>query len=192
MLGAILSGGASARMGTPKHALVLPDGRTMIEHVHAALATVCTKIVTLSEHEILRGVVQVPDRTNHLGPLGGLEALLASGLSSDYILVPCDMPRLTGDILRALLVATARPITALRVKTESAPRPLPLRLSDSLLPLIRARIDAGNLSVQGLLEAAEVEIVIAPPEWECALENINTPEEYASLRHSLQPQRPIE
>lgn len=185
MIGAILAGGLSTRMGEPKHGLRLSDGRTMIEHVADRLLEVCGQIVVVSDDTILPDVPHIHDNFEKLGPIGGFEALLASGLADEFLVVPCDIPLVTPDILRALLLPTSRPASALRLAGESGPRPLPVRIRAALLPIIWARIEAGELSLQGLLEAIEVEIVDALADWKAALANINTPEEFASLARSL-------
>ena len=184
VIGTILAGGMSTRMGEPKHALRLPDGRTMIEHVAGALRQACQRLVIVSSEETMPGVEHIADNFDQLGPIGGIEALLGSGIGENFLIVPCDMPLLTADILHALLVNTVRPATALRVGSEPAARTLPLRLSTALLPLIWSRIEEGELSIRGLLEAAEVEVVLAPADWEPALANINTPEEFDRLARS--------
>lgn len=101
--GAILIGGRSTRMGTPKHAIALPDGRAMIEHVADVLRQVCPRLVVLGPDSPLPGVPAIPDLRPGLGPLAGIEALLASGLDDTYLVVPCDMPRLTAEVLQALV-----------------------------------------------------------------------------------------
>ncbi len=193
IVGAILAGGLSTRMGEPKHALRLPDGRTMIEHVHDTIARVCERIVIVGNEEIVRGATYIADNVDHLGPIGGIEALLASGVSHDYLVVPCDMPLITVEIVRAITGRTKCPITALRLAGEPAPAPLPLRINDSILPIIRARIARRELSLHGLLDesAGETDIIDAPVDWTPALTNINTSEEFASLARSLQRDRPI-
>lgn len=69
--GAILMGGRSTRMGTPKHAIMLPDGRAMIEHVADVLRPVCPRQVVLGPQSPLPGVHAIPDLRQGFGPLAG-------------------------------------------------------------------------------------------------------------------------
>src|SRR5688572_11288706 len=110
--GAILVGGQSSRMGPigPKHRIILADGRTLISHVIAALRCVCDPPTILlggnaSDHATLNltDCQHLPDLRPGLGPLAGIEALLASSISSQYLVCPCDTPRLTSNLLERLL-----------------------------------------------------------------------------------------
>jgi molybdopterin-guanine dinucleotide biosynthesis protein A len=186
IVGAILTGGGSTRMGTPKHALPMPDGRMMIEHVRDNLLTVCAEIVTIGGGPHLHGVRHIHDVKAGLGPLGGLETLLESRLAENYLVVPCDMPLLTGQVLGALLALTGRPVTALRVVGQDWVRSLPLRVHRDALPAVRGRIERTQLSIDGLLADIAAEVVEIPEAWEPLLANINTPEEFALLSRSTQ------
>lgn len=173
--GAILMGGRSTRMGTPKHAIMLPDGRAMIEHVADVLRPVCPRQVVLGPQSPLPGVHAIPDLRQGLGPLAGIEALLVSGLDDTYLVVPCDTPRLTADVLRALLSAPPAPVAVLRLAGEV--QSLPLRVSTEALPTIRAMLDRGERAVHRLIASLPVAFVEAPPAWADHLVNINTPDE---------------
>ena len=111
--GAILCGGAGRRMGQPKAGLVLPDGVTMVERVFAAMSAVCRQVVLVGAATDLplsmRGVRHIEDRLPQLGPMGGVEALLASGLDSEYLIAPCDIFLVVPDVFRLLLQPAVRP-----------------------------------------------------------------------------------
>ena len=100
--GAILCGGASKRMGTPKAELMMPDGRTMIEAVRDTLQTICTTIVCVGQPG-LTGHQTITDEKPGSGPLAGIEALLRSGCGDRYLIVPCDMPALDPQSLHCLI-----------------------------------------------------------------------------------------
>jgi molybdopterin-guanine dinucleotide biosynthesis protein A len=184
LVGAILVGGASRRMGQPKHALRLADGRTLLEHVAAALAPVCDELV------LLGGAVQPPpagpwrrvaDLRPGEGPLAGIEALLAAGLAERHLVCPCDVPRVTSALLAALAAPSARPATVLQVEGEAAPRPLPACFTSAALAAVSAALDAGARSVRGVIAALDAEVVAAPVEWAALLQNVNEPGDVARL-----------
>lgn len=179
--GAVLAGGRSRRMGRPKHALPLPDGRPMIEAVANVMAQVCQQVVVVGSTDALARLQHINDLRSGHGPLGGIEALLASGLDTQYLVCPCDLPLVTSDLLKALTVPSSAAATVLRIDGRSGTEPLPARISTEVLPVVRALLDAGQRAVSHLMQSIEIEAIEAPQTWSRYLTNINTPQEYEVL-----------
>jgi molybdopterin-guanine dinucleotide biosynthesis protein A len=179
--GAILAGGRGRRMGAPKHDVRLPAGRRMIEAVADALWSTCRHVVVVGPPEAMPALPHVEDLRPGLGPLGGIEALLASGIDAQYLVCPCDQPSLTAALLRTLLEPSLAPVTALRLQGEARPRPLPLRVSVEALDVVRAHLDAGRHAVRELLESVDTETIDLPRSREGQLLNVNRPEDLAGL-----------
>lgn len=179
--GAVLAGGRSRRMGRPKHALPLPDGRPMIEAVANVMAQVCQQVVVVGSTDALATLPHIDDLRFRHGPLGGIEALLASGLDTQYLVCPCDLPLVTSDLLKALTVPSSAAATVLRIDGRSGTEPLPARISTEVLPAVRALLDAGQRAVSHLMQSIEIEAIEAPQTWSRYLTNINTPQEYEVL-----------
>lgn len=176
--GAVLAGGASRRMGSPKHTLALPDGRTMLDAVSGALSTVCRQVVVVGDPA---DAESIPDRRPGLGPLAGIEALLASGLDSEYLVCPCDVPRVTTALLRRLTAPTDAPVTVLRIDGNDVTQPLPARISDEALDTVRGYLDQGHRSVHGFLQSIETQVVSLPAAEARFLANVNRAEDLARL-----------
>lgn len=173
--GAILAGGASSRMGRSKQDMVLNDGTPMIARVHVAVSAVCDRAVMLGESVHLRELDRIADLRPECGPLGGVEALLASGLDEQYLILPCDVPLITAGVLKALLIETDRAATMFEG------HPLPARVSTSALPTVRRMLDAGERTVWRLMEELDAERVALPDESGAFLENVNSPEDVERL-----------
>ncbi len=105
-------------MGRPKHGLRLPDGRQMIEAVADALAGVCRTVVVVggATAETLPGVEHIADLREGQGPLGGLEALPASGRDAEYLVCPCDLPLVSAGMLRRLTCGGGSRATVFRIE----------------------------------------------------------------------------
>jgi molybdopterin-guanine dinucleotide biosynthesis protein A len=177
--GAVLAGGRSSRMGTPKHALPL-GGRTMIDRVTGALARVCARVVVVGGPPgAAPALPRVQDRRAEQGPLSGIESLLASGIDEAYLVCPCDMPLVDEELLIAL-TRGAGPVAVLQLAGERVPRPLPIRIDRAVLPQVRALLDSERRAVRGLLALAEV--IEAPAAWAERLADVNTPGEYEEIR----------
>jgi molybdopterin-guanine dinucleotide biosynthesis protein A len=183
--GAILAGGRSSRMGRPKHALELPDGTMMIEHVAAALSYVCQHVVMIGQSDTLPELRHVPDLRPECGPLGGIEALLASGIDSQYLVCPCDVPFITADLLRLLAEPIDSPMTAFQIEGEARFDPLPARIGAAALPVARELLDSGRRAVHELARALHAQRIIIPRRLQPQLQNINTPSDLDEARRRL-------
>ncbi len=179
--GAILAGGASTRIGSPKHALALPDGSTMIEAVAAALSSVCDQLVVVGEADALPDLTHIVDLRSAQGPLGGIEALLASGIDTQYLVCPCDVPFVTSELFSALLRPSQAAATVLHLEGSEQIEPLPARISVEAIDATEHLLNEGRRAVHQLMKAIDVEEVPAPKAWSKLLTNVNTPQEYAAL-----------
>ncbi|MCX6601532.1 MAG: molybdenum cofactor guanylyltransferase [bacterium] len=188
--GAILAGGQSARMGKPKAAVRLWDGRTMIEHLLDTLLTVCPRVVVVGADSSLSlqagaRVVRIPDRKGGLGPLSGIEALLASGLDNRYIVAACDQPLLSVMLLRRLVEGDAQRPHFFRAARISSVLPLPAHLPASLLEDVQRILASPDRSLRALMAAVSPQWIEIAVEEEKLLTSVNTPSELAELNRRM-------
>jgi len=101
MAGVLLTGGASTRMGTDKAQLVV-RGETLATRSARVLASVCDPVV-----EVGSGVSGLPAVREEPPGGGPLVALLAGvgalGRPRSVILLACDLPNISSEILRLLV-----------------------------------------------------------------------------------------
>ena len=103
MLGVIVAGGASKRMGTEK-ALVKLGDKTMFDHVASALGTACDRIVVAGRIDPIGPWELIPDEgERHRGPLAGLAAVAQRYPSDRLLMVGVDQPWVRPDTLHALV-----------------------------------------------------------------------------------------
>ena len=82
ILGAVLAGGLSSRMGADK-ALVEVAGRPMVEWVSAALTDVVDRVVVAGRSESILGLYPLPDPVEGpVGPLAGVAAALVEATAT--------------------------------------------------------------------------------------------------------------
>tara|TARA_R110002049_G_scaffold50370_2_gene142987 strand:+ start:53471 stop:54043 length:573 start_codon:yes stop_codon:yes gene_type:complete len=107
LLGAVLCGGKSSRMGTDKANLAHPTGVSYLQYSYQRLTHVCDKVVISgnsprsgnsphSDYEI------VPDMLCERGPAAGVAAVLQYARANRFdacCITPVDMPDLTVDDL---------------------------------------------------------------------------------------------
>lgn len=100
VLGAVLAGGRSTRFGSDKAAADW-RGRTLADHAAEAIRPYVDAVVRVG------GADGVPDLPRAgLGPLGGIAGALDHAATHGYdavLTIACDMPRLSFDLIEALL-----------------------------------------------------------------------------------------
>ncbi len=180
IVGALLAGGESRRMGTDKSALVL-DGATLAERALATLAAVSDRQVILGHG---RGcpadVPRLQDAAPGQGPSEGLRALVASGLGDLYLALPVDMPGVTPDDLRRLVDALAGHAAAC-FELDGVMEPLPCALDG------RAALAPRERRLGALLLALRPALVQLDDADAARWHNVNRPDDLAGL--SARPAR---
>ncbi len=152
----------------------------MIEAVIRALEELCRQVVVAGSVET--SLESVADLRPGAGPLGGIEALLASGLDTEYLVCPCDLPLVTATLLRRLTDTTGAVATVFHVAGEPDFWPLPARLSATALDNVRQHLDGGQRAVHELMRSLEPEVIAVDRQQAQVLANINTPSDYEAIR----------
>src|SRR3989338_1209190 len=81
---------------------------------------------------------RIPDHKPDSGPLGGIETLLSSNLDTEYLVVACDQPLLTVELLQKLAKSTpSSNIRLFTFESFSDINPFPGIYPSSLLPHIK-------------------------------------------------------
>jgi molybdenum cofactor guanylyltransferase len=169
---AVLAGGRSRRMGTPK-AQALLGGEPLIARPLAAARAAGLSAVVVAKRgsplpELDVPVIYEPDEPAH--PLVGLIAALEH--APEIVAVACDQPWVTGEAI-SVLAARPEPIA-------SPPgQPFPGRYDARALPLLRAALAREAPLREILSGAARVDV---PPRLTASL---NTPEDLAAAEARL-------
>ncbi len=177
--GAVLAGGASSRMGVPKSELVLPTGQSMIEAVIQTLEIVCSRVVTVGGRSGIRSFV--PDLRSGAGPLGGIEALLASGFDEEYLICPNDIPLMSPGLARRLTATSDAIVTAFQTE-DGHIQSLPIRITNAALPAVSAALDRGQNAIHRVLRELEADRIHITDDEAQSLHNINNPIDFDSIR----------
>lgn len=184
--GAILVGGRSTRMGAPK-ALLSLGGRSLIEHVAAALAPLTRATYLLGDGAVPPALASLPrigDAPQWSGPLAGVVAALRAAPDAWWLVVGCDQPCVRCRGLEWLIAQrTVDCVAVVPRGADGIARPLPGLYHSSLLSCLSAR--ETGMRAPGLCELQRAQRVAAPlipaallPEWE----SVNTRAELRELR----------
>lgn len=178
-LAAVLTGGASSRMGgRPKGLLEGPSGEPLAlraARVFLAIGCPCVLVGKPAVYGAL-GLPVIDDLRPGQGPLGGLEAALieaAARGAEGALLVACDMPYFTVELARRLVEAPPSPAAAFR--RQGRFEPLFARYGAALLPGVQARLARGERSLQALLAAEGAAALDLAPHEERLLDDWDTP-----------------
>lgn len=189
--GVLLTGGSSARMGTPK-ALLEISGETLAKRASRALGTVADPVVAVGIDARL-GLEQVEDPQR--GPLWALRAgwdrLEEMGCKGPVLLMGCDLPLVNAGLL-ALLAEQLDGYAAAVPVVEGRPQPVAACYgpdAGEVLNKMRSRSDPGagrSGSMADMLRRISVNLVF-PDAWhlvapDYALLDVNTPEELEQAR----------
>lgn len=187
VVGAVLAGGASSRMGRDKAALLI-GGEPLLRRAVGRLRLALAEVIVVGSPALAPLVPDmrvVADEWPGRGPLGALATALRATDAPWVLLVACDMPftqpALIREIARRALTTPAVDVVALR--GPRAVEPLHAAYSCACLPLALERLAGADVSLRGLLAAVQVaeispeEARLLDPDGLSAF-NANTPEEW--------------
>jgi len=188
--GAVLAGGKSQRMGSPKAELVLPDGKKIIEHSIEILSDICKQIIVVGSHKqdeykLKNKITYIFDQKPYPGPLHGLEILLKSGLDNKYLVLACDQPLLTTDLLWKLVKEDSDKVTLFQMQGDKEVQPFPGYYPASCLVDIKKAISLGKNAMYEFIEMIKVHWIPILSDEHYLIKNINTPQEFKELEKSL-------
>ena len=189
IVGVVLTGGQSKRMGFDKATMRIGD-RCVLERLCELLADRTGEVLVVGRRpraEDAPGCVgwradDLPGR----GPMGGIVTALraAGGDGARAVCVAaCDMPALGGAVVDHLLDARdpGKPATVAVHPTTGRIEPLLGVYEPAALGLLEAELAADRLSLTRWLDAAGAARAPVPEEWAGELANANTPEELEAI-----------
>jgi len=140
--GLILLGGKSSRYGSNK-ALVEIDGARLIERVAGVMKSIFHRVIlvtnTPEEYAYLR-LPMVEDLIKGLGPMGGIYTGLMTMSDETGFLVACDMPFLSGKLIRHM-VEVRDDFDTVVPRMDWMLEPLHALYSKKCIPVIREAIE---------------------------------------------------
>jgi molybdopterin-guanine dinucleotide biosynthesis protein A len=179
---AILAGGGNTRMGTNK-ALLLFDGKTFIQRTNDLLKDNFHSSIIISDkdEEYYSANLKIQhDIYKACGPLGGIHSALVNSEAESVFIISCDLPLITTDIIRQLLILSADVVVP---SYKNIIQPLCGIYRRSLLPSLETFLNNGGRKVHDFIKT--VNSVVVPFDSVNFPVNpfmsINTPEQYETL-----------
>ena len=180
VLGCVLIGGQSSRMGHPKH-MLQKKGRTWIERTVEVLDQLTSRVIvagTGTLPESVRDRDRLVDVPNVRGPMAGILAALRWSPGSTWLVTACDLPLLSLPALEWLLSTRAPGVWATLPRLKGP--------EDGIEPLLahydfRSRLSLENLASEGEFSlsrlATHPKIIMPSPPSSLitAWQDVNTP-----------------
>ena len=189
--GFITAGGKSSRMGEDKAWLTLGD-RAMIEHVIAAVSPVTNELAIIANSPAYRrlGFQVFADSNPGTGPLEAIRTALSNSRTSHAILVGCDLPFITSDLLKLLLSTSVGNCATVPIGADGKLEPLCAIYCSDALTATTDLIREGERKVSLLFDRVPTRFVAFEElsqlkGAESFFENVNTPEDYTLARERL-------
>jgi molybdenum cofactor guanylyltransferase len=185
LLGLVLAGGASRRMGQDKAALAL-HGRPQLHWAHELLLRHCTEVfvsirASQQDDPVRRGLPAIVDGHDGAGPIAGIAAAQAARPECAWLVLACDLPFVDDDCITRLVAARdGRPVVAYASSHDGLPEPLCAIYEPSSRAGVLAAIESGrNCPRKFILGSGVALLQQADP---AALDNVNTPDELQRAR----------
>ena len=192
IVGCILAGGKSSRMGKDK-SLLLVDGVSLIERAAIVMREVFESVVVVSDridqYRFL-GLSVLQDIKKNCGPLGGIHAAFVQTEAESLFVIACDMPFVSPDLIR--YIVNARSDTGAAVPTMGGRvHPLCGLYSRTSLPIIEGSLSQGIYRLQTVLKELKPAIIPLTPELPFykpnLLDNLNETEDVELAFRSMIP-----
>lgn len=195
LFGLVLAGGASSRMQRDKAALVY-HGKPQLQWAYELLTEVCAATFISvrpdqRDEPARAGLPQIVDRQPGIGPIAGISAALHQHPKAAWLIVACDLPFLTRELLQDLVAhrEPQRVATAYRSAHDSLPEPLCAIWEPAARESLQAYIDADKRCPRKFLISADTLLLDLP--YASALDNVNTPQELVAAQGALDSAGPL-
>jgi molybdopterin-guanine dinucleotide biosynthesis protein A len=151
--GIILAGGKSSRMGAEK-GLQLLCGKPLISYAIQALNGLCSEIIISSSSNAYAGFgfKIVADQFPGIGPMGGIYSSLKQSTSTQNLVLSCDLPFVTGELMAYILKQGKDFEVAVPWEGERHYEPLCGFYNQSVLHKLNSFIEKGNYKLPDLFE----------------------------------------
>ena len=180
----ILAGGASSRMGCPKH-LLPASGGTMVDHIINRLGSLFSEVIVAGRGLDLnhKDAMVVEDIRPERSPLIGIIAGMKASSASNVFVLGCDMPFVKPGLIRLLTSRKDDTNDVVIPVVRGYLEPLCAIYSCSTSDWIEQYLDSGGRKVTGffqtvrITEIQESEVKLFDPSLK-SFTNLNTPNDY--------------
>ena len=184
--GIILAGGKSSRMGVDK-GFILWKNKPFIEHSIDALKPLVNNIIIVSDHiqyDAL-GYERVKDVVPETGPLSGLYSGLLQSDSDLNLVLSCDIPLISSEILTKLLTAFTEGTNAVACRAKDRVMPLVALYNKNCIATCEQLLDTNERRMMILLDTLDRVVYLELNKEETnQVKNINYTKDLNAIKHA--------
>jgi len=183
--GLLLSGGASRRMQRDKAQLAYAGEPQLLRAWRLIQAVTERAFVSVRDEQgddpLRASLPQIVDRYDAIGPAAGILSAQEAHPDVAWLVLACDLPLLDETTLRTLIDArdASTDATVFASRFDGLPEPLCALWEPSSHALLKQRVDSGSYCPRKALMMSRINLL---PTAGDALDNINTPEEFAQMQ----------
>ncbi|MBN2669800.1 MAG: molybdenum cofactor guanylyltransferase [Bacteroidales bacterium] len=180
LIGVVLAGGLSRRMGQDKSLMLYRD-EALIKYSIDILTPYCSEVLLSSNtkfHDKF-GLTRIEDLHKEIGPMGGLYSILKQNKAEYYLCLPCDSPMVKPEFIEQLINQIDDNFQAIVPIHEHHIEPLFAIYHHSISEVLELCISKNNYKMMNLLNQVQSKYI--PINEESYFMNINTPEDYQRL-----------
>jgi molybdopterin-guanine dinucleotide biosynthesis protein A len=182
----ILCGGKSSRMQSEK-GLVLYQGIPFIEHIIKAVLPIATEIQLISntaDYDYLE-YKKIKDIELDKGPLGGIYSALTHSDSEMNLILSCDIPLISTELLLELIDRHNEDTTVSVFSDGERIHPLIGIYSKTIIPILKDAIANSNLRMMEMIKNVGAQIIEVGAGKSNQFRNINSVAELNELNTNL-------
>jgi molybdopterin-guanine dinucleotide biosynthesis protein A len=189
LVGVVLAGGLSSRMGRDKAGLRLHDENVdLLARTVGLLQDVCGRAIVVGREQA--GYACVKDAAPGCGPVGGIATALDHCEGAACLVLSCDLPFMNRDILERLVDwRNRRPpgkhVTAWRKADDGKLQPLAAIYEPECLPHFQICVNERLLKISRVVPWYQWEYIEYGEEDELAFFNLNAPADLEVARRLL-------
>ncbi|MCD2257737.1 molybdenum cofactor guanylyltransferase [Psychroserpens luteolus] len=173
--GIILAGGKSSRMGYEK-GLVMYKNKPFIAHVIHAAETLVNEVIIVSNNKNYDqfNLKRVNDMMLNTGPLAGLYSGLYHSTTQDNLVLSCDIPLITKELLEQLISKVSVKDDIVQVSVKGRTNPLLAVYKKHCMMSCLKTIESGERRLQTFVNQQNTKTITLKSSLEKYTQNINT------------------
>lgn len=159
LTGIILSGGKSSRMGQDKGFCEL-NKKPLITYSIDVLSPICNQILigANSDNYAKLGYPVIKDEITNIGPIGGIYSCLKSSKTNDNIILSCDMPLVTAELI-AYILSERDDYEVIIPVFKGFQEPLCAYYNKSITPGLLEAINANKYKIQDVIKGLKTKFI---------------------------------
>lgn len=185
--GIILAGGKSSRMKIDKGFISLGE-KLFIEHVIDALSPLVNNIILVTNDTNYDefGLKRVNDLIADQGPIGGLQTGLHYSKTNYNLVLSCDVPLITTDILQLIVNETTNEFDVTQIESKGKTMPLIAMYHKRCLTTCAELLTKGEKRLRAAVKQFKTKTISINNQLDQYVKNINTVEQLIEVRNGIE------